>query len=185
VRRRAATFVAIAAVAAGWSVCAPAEDAPRAAARIGAHDEGADFFYGGFELCDNLSLEVSLRSDDEAVDLNSVAGSSVAGLDTSGSWNTLTVKAVGDLPLPELLSWRRDWRLFGTVGYYRSDIDRTVANLDIGTSETVVDDESRLQFGTRVLYKLGFVDLRGYVKWYGVFDDHEAWDAGGGVQLHF
>ena len=52
-------------------------------------------------------------------------------------------------------------------------------------TETVVDDESRLQFGTRVLYKLGFVDLRGYVKWYGVFDDLEAWDAGGGVQLHF
>ncbi len=71
------------------------------------------------------------------------------------------------------------------MGYYRSDIDRTVANLDIGASETVVDDESGLLFGTGVLYKLGFVDLRGYVQWYGVFDDREAWDAGGGVQLHF
>ena len=112
-RRRAATFVAIAAV---WSVSAPAADAPRAVARI-----------GGFELCDNLSLEVSLRSDDGAVDLNSVAGSDSTGLDINSGWNTSTVKAVGDLSLQELLSWRRDWRLFGTVGYYRSDIDRTVA----------------------------------------------------------
>ena len=30
--------------------------------------------YGGFKLSDNLSLEVSLRSDD-AVDLNDIAGS--------------------------------------------------------------------------------------------------------------
>ena len=185
VRRRVATFVAIAAIAAVWSVCAPAEDAPRAAAQIGAADEGADFFLGGFELCHNLSLEVSLRSDDEAVDLNSLAGSSVAALDTSNSWNTSTVKTVGDLSLRKLVSWRRDWRLFGTVGYHRSDIDRTVANLDIGASGTVGDDESGLLFGTGVLYKLGFVGLRGYVQWYGVFDDRETWDAGGGVQLHF
>jgi hypothetical protein len=143
--------------------------------------------YGGFKLSDNLSLELSLRSDDEAVDLNDVAGSGITRFDINSSWDTATVKAVGDLSLQELLSWRRDWRLFGALGYYRSDIDRTVVTLGTGTGagETVRDDESGLMLGTGVLYKLGFVDLRGYVEWYGVFDRREAWNAGVAVQMSF
>jgi hypothetical protein len=140
--------------------------------------------YGGFKLGDNLSLEVSLRSDD-VVDLNDIAGSGTTRLDIDSSWDTATVKAVGDLSLQELLSWRRDWRLFGALGYYRSDIDRTVVTLGTGAGETVPDDEAGLMLGTGVLYKIGFVDLRGYVEWYGVFDDREAWNAGVAVQMSF
>ncbi len=141
--------------------------------------------YGGFKLSDNLSLEMSLRSDDDAVDLNDIAGSGTTRLDVDSSRDTATVKAVGDLSLQELLSWRRDWRLFGALGYYRSDIDHTVVILGTGAGETARDDESGLMLGTGVLYKLGFVDLRGYVEWYGVLDGHEAWNAGVAVQMSF
>jgi hypothetical protein len=141
--------------------------------------------YGGFKLRDNLSLEVSLQSDREAVDLNDVRGSGISRLDINSTWDTVSVKAVGDVSLQELLSWRRNWRLFGTVGYYRSAIDLTVVNLGTGIGETVRDDESGLALGTGVLYKLGFVDLRGYLEWYGAFDEREAWDAGVAVQLSF
>jgi hypothetical protein len=141
--------------------------------------------YAGFKLRDNLSLELSLQSDRDAVDLDKVPGSGISRLDINSTWDTVSVKAVGELSLQELLSWRRNWRLFGTAGYYRSDIDRTVINLGTGRGDTVRDDESGLAVGTGVLYKLGFVDLRGYVEWYGVLDDGEAWDAGVAVQLSF
>jgi hypothetical protein len=141
--------------------------------------------YGGFKLRDNLALELSLQSDDEAVDLKDVRGSGISRLDINSTWDTVSVKAVGDVSLQELLSWRRNWRLFGTVGYYRSAIERTVVNLGTGIGQAVRDDEAGLTLGTGVLYKLGFVDLRGYVEWYGVLDDREAWDAGVAVQMSF
>jgi hypothetical protein len=141
--------------------------------------------FGGFRLSDNLSLELTYQSHRDAVDMNDIPGSGIRRLDINSGWDTASVKAVGDLSLQELLSWRRDWRLFGTLGYYRSDIDRTVVTLGTGASETVRDDESGLLLGTGVLYKLGFIDLRGYVEWYGVLDDREAWDAGVAVQMRF
>jgi hypothetical protein len=86
-------------------------------------DDGMEA-HGGFKLRGNLALEVSSRSDDGAVDLNERAGGYGTRLDIHNSPDTAIVKAVGDLPLPELLSWRGNWPLFGTVGYYRSE--RTV-----------------------------------------------------------
>lgn len=141
--------------------------------------------FGGFRLRDNLSLEVSYQSDSDAVDLNDIPGSGTTRLDINRSWDTATVKAVGDLSLQELLSWRRNWRLFGALGYYRSDVDRTAVDLGTGASETVRGDESGLLLGTGVLYELGFIDLRDYVESYGVFDDREAWDAGVAGRMSF
>jgi len=144
---------------------------------------GIDAF-GGFRLRDNLSLEVSAQSDD-VMDLNEIAGSGTTRLDINSGRNRATVKAVGDLSPVEWLSWWRNWQLFGALGYYRSDIDRTVANLGTGIGETVRDDESGLMLGSGVLYKLELVDLRGYVDGYGVLDDRETWDAGVAVRMSF
>ncbi len=174
VRKGVATLVAIAALS---SFAAHTEDAPRAAPRTER--------YGGFELRDNLSLEVSPRSDAEALDLSDIADSASTPLDINSGWRTSTVKAVGALSLQELLSWQRDWRLLGAVGYHRSDIDRAAVTVGTRAGDAVSDDESGLLLGTGVLYTLGFVDLQGYVQWYGVFDDREAWDAGPAVRRRF
>ena len=95
------------------------------------------------------------------------------------------MKAVAELSLQEWFRWKRNWRVYGTLGYYRSDIDRTVVTLGTGASESVSDDESGLLLGTGVLYEIGIVDLRGYIEWFGVLDDREAWDAGVAVQVSF
>jgi hypothetical protein len=68
----------------------------------------------------------------------------------------VTVKAVGDLSPQELLTWRRNWPLFGTLGYYRSDLDRTAGNFRTGVGETVRDDESGSLLGDGVTVQKSF-----------------------------
>jgi hypothetical protein len=140
--------------------------------------------YVGFKLRDNLGVEVSYSSAD-AVDLEDVWGSGVAKLDIAGEWDTLSVRAVGELSLKEWLRWRRNWRLYGALGGYDSRIRRTVTTRGTGASLRVRDDEAGVVLATGFLYEVGVVDLRGYVEWFGVFDDREAWDAGVAVQMRF
>jgi outer membrane protein with beta-barrel domain len=140
--------------------------------------------YGGFRLRDNLAIEVSYKSFD-AVEIDDIRGSGVAHLDITSGWDTQSVTAVAEVSLQEWFRWKRNWRVYGTLGYYRSDIDRTVVTLGTGANESVSDDESGLLLGTGVLYEIGIVDLRGYIEWFGVLDDREAWDAGVAVQVSF
>ena len=58
-------------------------------------------------MCDNLSLEVSFKRDSDSVDVNGISGSGTRLLDINSGSDTVSVKGVGDLSLPELLSWRR------------------------------------------------------------------------------
>jgi hypothetical protein len=140
--------------------------------------------YAGFRLRDNLDLEVAyLRADD--VGANDIPGSGIARLDIDETVVTAVVRAVQRFSLSEWLEWRRSWQLFGTVGYYRTDIDRTVTTLSTGAREALRHDETGLALGAGVLYQAGPVDLRGYVEWFGVLDDREAREAGVAVQVSF
>ena len=77
------------------------------------------------------TCRLALRCDDEAVDLNSVAQQRRAQYEQQPEY----IDREGRRRIAqELLSWRRGGG-FSALGYYRSDIDRTVANLDIGASE--------------------------------------------------
>jgi hypothetical protein len=102
---------------------ASAGDAPRNAARLvlPSADESLGMeAYRAFRLRDNLVLEVSAQSDD-AMDFNGGAGVRTSRLVVDGGSDTVSVKAVGDLPRPELLSWRPNRPVFDTQGPYHGD----------------------------------------------------------------
>jgi len=140
--------------------------------------------YAGFRLRDNLDIEVAyLRAD--GLGPHDIPGSGVARLDIDERVETAVIRAVQRFSLSEWLEWRRSWQLFGTVGYYRTDIYRTVTTLNTGARESLRRDEAGLALGTGVLYEAGPVELRGYVDWFGVLDDREAREAGVAVQLRF
>ena len=140
--------------------------------------------YGGFRLRDNLSIEVSYSSVD-AVNLDDLWGSGTARLDVASDWETTSVKAVGELSLKEWLNFPRNWRVYGALGGYQSDVDHSVTTRATGAVEIVRADEAGLMVGAGVLYEVGIVDVRGYVEWFGVLDEGEAWDAGVAVQVRF
>lgn len=140
--------------------------------------------YAGFRLRDNLDLEVAyLRAD--GLGAHDIRGSGVARLDIDERVATTVIRAVHRFSLSEWLEWRRSWQVFGTVGYYRTDIQRTVTTLNTGVRETVRRDEAGLALGTGVLYEASAVELRGYIEWFGVLDDREAQETGVAVQLRF
>lgn len=140
--------------------------------------------YGGFRLRDNLDIEAAyLRADH--LGAHDIAGSGIARLDIDETVATTLVRAIGRFSLSEWLEWRRSWQLYGAIGYYRTAIDRTVTTLNTGARETLSEEETGLVLGTGVLYEMGPVELRGYVEWFGVLADREAWDAGVAVQVSF
>jgi hypothetical protein len=135
-------------------------------------------------LTDRLDVEIAYKRF-EGIEALDIAGSGVDRLDIEMPLDIVVVKAVASISLRELLAWQRDWRLYGSAGAYRTDSDRTVTTLATGTTETVGSEESGLTVGGGVLYRLGPVDLRGYVEWFGALDEAEAWDAGVAVQFSF
>jgi hypothetical protein len=140
--------------------------------------------YAGFRLRDNLALELSYRSFD-AVDLKDIPGSGVARLDIASDWHTVTLGVSRQVSLHELFGWRRDWRVYGALGLYRSDVEQTALTRTANVTDRLTVDHSGVVLGTGVLYRLGRIDLRGHVSWFGVLDQNEAREAGIAVQLEF
>ena len=140
--------------------------------------------FAGLMLKERLALEVSYDSFD-AVDLHDVAGSGIARLDVATQRSTLVLGVLSEVSLKEIFEWRRDWRLFGTLGLYNSEVDRTITLRGSGTSASVADDITGLVLGAGVLYAIGRMELRGYVRSFGVLADGEAREAGAAVQLRF
>jgi Outer membrane protein beta-barrel domain len=144
---------------------------------------GLDAF-AGFRLSDRLDVEIAYKRFD-GIEARDIAGSGVDRLDIEMPLDVVVIKAIASVSLRELLAWQRDWRLYGSAGAYRTDSDRTVTTLADGATETIEHHESGLTVGGGVLYRVGPVDLRGYVEWFGVLDEAEAWDAGVAVQFNF
>jgi len=140
--------------------------------------------FGGAYLKDRLSLELSYDSF-AATDLHDLAGSGVTRFDVKSRRHTTALSVVREVSLRDVFDWRRDWRVFGMVGVYRSSIGRTVTVL--GTGESVSADEgiTGALLGAGVLYRLGPVDLRGYFREFGVLDTREGHDFGIVVQRRF
>jgi len=152
---------------------------------ISFNDSSTGFgLYAGFLLREQLAVELSYDSFD-AIDLHDLAGSGTARFDVTTQRRTVAFSAVRTISLRELFSWPRDWRLFGTIGVYDSRLARTITPLGSGTPASVDDESTGLALGAGVLYRIGPVDVRGYVRTLGAIDNREALEAGAAVQLRF
>lgn len=139
--------------------------------------------FGGAHLQERLSLELSFDSF-VAIDLRDLAGSGVSRFDVRSERRTVAMSVVREVSMRDVFEWRRDWRLFGMAGVYRSSIDRSVTVLGSGSSS--IDDRiTGALLGGGVLYRLGSVDLRGYFREFGVLGDKEAREFGFIVQRKF
>ncbi|HZF29762.1 MAG TPA: outer membrane beta-barrel protein [Gammaproteobacteria bacterium] len=135
--------------------------------------------YGGLRLRDRLSLELSYDAFD-AIDLHDVAGSGIVRLDIETERRTTALSVLREISFKELFDWRRDWRVYGTVGVYDSELRRTITMLGSNARTSADDGDTGLLLGAGVLYGVGRVELRGYVLRGG-----DAREAGAAVQFKF
>jgi hypothetical protein len=140
--------------------------------------------YAGVRLRERLAIELSYEAFD-AIDLHDVAGSGVLRFDAKTERRSTMLGVLREISLRELFGWRRDWRMFGVAGFYGSDLERTVTLLGSGARSSVGDSDAGLFVGAGVIYQLGRVELRGYLRELGVLDRGEAREAGGAVQFRF
>jgi hypothetical protein len=140
--------------------------------------------YAGFRLREQLSLELSYDASD-AIDRSNVPGSGVVRFDVVSERRTLAVSALREVSLQELFDWRRDWRVFGVVGIYESDLERTVTTLGSNARTVVGDRIDGVLLGAGFLRRIGGVEVRGYVRKFGFLDGGEAFETGATVQLRF
>jgi hypothetical protein len=140
--------------------------------------------FGGAYLKDHLSLELSYDSF-AAIDLHDLAGSGVTRFDVESRRRTVALSVVREVSMRDIFEWRRDWRVFGMAGVYRSNIGRSITVLGTGQSSSADEGITGALLGAGVLYKVGPVDLRGYFREFGVLDNKEGRDIGIIVQRRF
>ena len=140
--------------------------------------------FGGAYLKDHLSLELSYDSF-TAIDLHDLAGSGITRFDVESRRRTAALSVVREVSMRDIFEWRRDWRVFGMAGVYRSNIGRTVTILGTGESTSAGGRITGALLGGGVLYTMGPVDLRGYFRVFGVTDSKEGRDIGVVVRRKF
>jgi hypothetical protein len=154
-------------------------------AGVNLHDSSVGLgVFGGAYLKDRLSLELSYDSF-TAIDLRNVAGSGVTRFDVESRRRTAGLSVVREVSMRDIFEWRRDWRVFGMAGVYRSSISRAVTVLGTGATSAADEGTTGALLGAGVLYKVGPVDLRGYFREFGVLDNKEGRDFGIVVQRSF
>jgi opacity protein-like surface antigen len=122
--------------------------------------------YGGFRVNDHLSVELAYDGSN-AIDLHDVAGSGIVHFDVDSQLRTLSASVLRQFSLREFLNLQRDWRVFGMLGVYDSKIDRTVTDLASNAQVSAEQNSSGVLAGAGVLYRLGRVDLRGGLRFWG------------------
>lgn len=154
-------------------------------AGVSLHDESVGLgVFGGAYLKERLSLELSYDAF-TAIDLHNVAGSGVTRFDVQNRRRTAALSVVREVSMRDIFEWRRDWRVFGMAGVYRSSMDRSITLLGTGERSSAGEGITGALLGAGVLYKVGPVDLRGYVREFGVLDNKEGRDIGVVIQRRF
>jgi len=133
--------------------------------------------YAGFRVRDNVLVEVYWDTFD-AIDRQNVLGSGVVRFDATTERRTLSASVLREVSLNDLFNWRRDWRVYGALGFYSSALERSATDLASGETVRVEDDVSGLLIGAGVLYRMRGFDVRGYARWFGVLDRNEASEVG-------
>jgi hypothetical protein len=135
--------------------------------------------YTGYWVKDHLAVELAYDWTD-AIDLHDLAGSGVVRFDITSKRHTLALSVLREISLRDLLDLRRDWRLFGMLGVYDTNVERTVTDLRSNAQIAAGDSGSGALVAAGVLYTVGRVELRGYLRGWG-----DAKEIGAGVQFRF
>jgi hypothetical protein len=153
--------------------------------RVNVDDVSTGFVaYLGFRLREQLSLEVSYDASD-AIDRSDVAGSGVVRFDIVGERRTVAISALREVSLQDLFDWRRDWRVFGIAGIYASSLDRTVTTLGSNVRTANSERIHGALLGAGFLRRIAGVEVRGYVRQFGILEGAEALETGATVQFRF
>lgn len=136
--------------------------------------------YGGFWIKDDrLALEWSYDRT-EPIDLKDVAGSGVVRFDAASQRHTLSVSILRQVVLRDFLNLKRDWRVFGALGLYDTEIHRTITDLGSGAQTSAAENVTGALVSVGALYTIGRVDLRGYLRSWG-----DAREVGAAAQFRF
>jgi hypothetical protein len=153
--------------------------------RVNVDDVSTGFVaYLGFRLREQLSLEISYDASD-AIDRSDVAGSGVVRFDIAGERRTVAISALREVSLQDLFDWRRDWRVFGIAGIYASSLDRTVTTLGSNVRTASSERIDGALLGAGFLRRIAGVEVRGYVRQFGILEGAEALETGATVQFRF
>ena len=126
--------------------------------------------YTGFEVNDKLSIELAY-DETTAIDKHDVPGSGVTVFNVETELHTVSVSAVRQVFLRDLFNLPRDWRVYGMLGVFDTNRDRTVTILNSGAQVSQQEKNTGVLAGTGVLYRLGRFDLRGGLRFWGEAHD--------------
>ena len=135
--------------------------------------------YTGFWMNDRLAVELAYDWTD-AIDLRDLAGSGVRHVDITSERHTLSVSVLRQVVLRDFFDLKRDWRVFGALGVYDSEVHRTVTDLGSGAQLSPGDNVSGALVAAGVLYTVGRFELRGYLRGWG-----DVKEIGAAAQLRF
>jgi outer membrane protein with beta-barrel domain len=122
--------------------------------------------YTGFRVNDKLSVELAY-DETTAIDKHDVEGSGVVVFNVETELHTVSASVVRQISLRELFNLPRDWRVYGLLGLYDTDVDRTVTNLASYAQASQHEKNSGVLAGTGMLYHLGRLELRGGFRFWG------------------
>jgi len=139
---------------------------------------GAGLFTG-FWVNDRLSVELGYDWLD-AFDLHDIAGSGITRFDITSQRSILSVSVLRQIVLRDFLNLKRDWRVYGMLGVYDSQIHRTVTYLGSGAQVSADESSTGALVAVGMLYTVGRFELRGYLQGLG-----DAREIGAGAQFRF
>jgi len=122
--------------------------------------------YTGFEVNDKLSIELAY-DETTAIDKHDVPGSGVTVFNVETELHTVSVSAVRQVFLRDLFNLPRDWRVYGMLGVFDTNRDRTVTILNSGAQVSQQEKNTGVLAGFGMLYRLGRFDLRGGLRFWG------------------
>src|SRR5262249_54263921 len=84
--------------------------------------------YTGLRVHDHLSVELAYN-ETTAIDKHNVEGSGVVVFNVETELRTVSASVLRQISLRDLLNLPRDWRVYGMVGIFDTNLDRTVTDL--------------------------------------------------------
>jgi hypothetical protein len=126
--------------------------------------------YAGFHVNENLSVELAYN-ETTAIDKHDVEGSGVKVFNVETELHTVSASVVRQIALRDLFKLPRDWRVYGQLGIFDNNLDRTVTDAATFAQASQHENNSGVLAGVGMLYRLGRFDLRGGFRFWGEAHD--------------
>ncbi len=126
--------------------------------------------YAGFHVNENLSVELGYN-ETTAIDKHDVEGSGVKVFNVETELHTVSASVVRQIALRDLFKLPRDWRVYGQLGVFDNNLDRTVTDAASFAQASQHENNSGVLAGVGMLYRLGRFDLRGGFRFWGEAHD--------------